>query len=99
MRRLTNRQAALLAAVERAGRVTVMDLGGASALARRLETLVGRGLLKTEGDPRNIYLGRPELWSTPPPWLTPSGIRDFSPYWFVPARSASGADPCQTEAA
>lgn len=86
-RRLTGRQLALLARVERLGRATVEDLGATSAVARRLETLVARGLLKTEGDPRKIYWGRPESHSPSVieccPWL-----RDFEPYWFLPADAA-----------
>ena len=68
-RRLTDRQAAVLAAVERLGEPTMLDLSpqfaelAPSALARVLDALERDGLIARAGDPGQIYLGGVRFWS------------------------------------
>jgi hypothetical protein len=62
---MTDRQIAVLAAVERLGEPTLPDLHREfphlppSMLARSLSALSGRGLVQMSGDPQWIYLGDP----------------------------------------
>jgi hypothetical protein len=64
-RRLTTRQVAVLAAVERCGRPTLPELGrdfpqlNPSEILRVLESLQGRELIASTGTPRWVYLGEP----------------------------------------
>jgi hypothetical protein len=66
-RRLTPRQTAVLAAVERHGAATVPDLRddfpglAPSTVARVLGVLVERGLVRRSGDPALVYLGGVEF--------------------------------------
>lgn len=77
--RLTDRQAAVLAAIERLGRPSMPELHGEfpqlapSAVARVLESLERKGLVARAGDPDQIYLGGVRWWSTalPPDSLAP----------------------------
>lgn len=68
-RRLTDRQTAVLAALERLGRATLLDLSGqfpelsSSALGSVLEALERRGLVASAGDPGLIYVGGVEWWA------------------------------------
>ena len=60
----------MLAAVERLGRPTMLDLHGElpqlapSAVAKVLASLEGKGLVARAGDPDQIYLGGVRWWST-----------------------------------
>lgn len=69
-RRLTNRQTAVLAAVERLGRCSVPDLGAQlpgmmpSAIAAVLAALERRGLIRHAGNRSMIYMGGVEFWPT-----------------------------------
>lgn len=69
-RRLTDRQAAVLAAVERLGDPSIPDLRdqfpdlAPSAVAKVLEALESRGLVERAGEPNQIYLGGVRFWST-----------------------------------
>jgi hypothetical protein len=69
-RRLTQRQAAVLAAVERLGRPNMLDLHdefpdlAPSAVHTVLEALRTRGLIDSSGDPSQRYLGAVTYWST-----------------------------------
>lgn len=74
-RKLTARQTAVLAALERRGEATLLDLRGdfpdlaPSVVARVLDVLVDRGLVRRTGDPGQIYLGGVFFWAasrTPP---------------------------------
>ena len=66
----TNRQAAVLAAVERLGQPTRLELRAEmsalapSAIARVLDALERRGLVDGAGDEALIYLGDVRFWST-----------------------------------
>ena len=68
--RLTDRQAAVLAAVERLGRPTMLDLRdefpglAPSAVHSVLEALRKKGLVDSSGDPSQRYLGGVKYWST-----------------------------------
>lgn len=63
MRRLTDRQVAVLAAVERVGRPTLPDLRyefphlAPSAVLRTLRELEKRGFVTSSGNPHWVYLG------------------------------------------
>lgn len=76
-RRLTDRQAAVLAAVERLGRPSILELHdefpalAPSAVARVLASLERKGLVARAGDPDQIYLGGVRWWSTA---LAPSAL-------------------------
>jgi hypothetical protein len=69
-RRLTERQTAVLAAVERLGRPNMLDLHSEfpdlapSAVHTVLEALRTRGLIDSSGDPSQRYLGGVSYWST-----------------------------------
>jgi DNA-binding IclR family transcriptional regulator len=64
-RRLTDRQVAVLAAVERLGRPTIPDLRtqfpalAPSEIHRVLKSLIGRGYVEASGNPMWVYLGEP----------------------------------------
>jgi len=70
-RRLTIRQAAVLAAVERLGRTNVLDLSadfrgvGSSSIVRVLDRLHELGHLERAGDPGLVYVGGVEYWARP----------------------------------
>lgn len=70
-RRLTDRQAAVLAAVERRGRTTVGELGAdfsgmaSSALVKVLDRLQELGHVERAGDPSLVYVGGVEFWARP----------------------------------
>lgn len=66
-RKLTLRQATVLAALERLGRATMIDLSSElalmpSAIARVLDALERRGLVARSGNPSMIYMGGVEFW-------------------------------------
>jgi hypothetical protein len=69
-RRLTDRQAAVLAAVERLGRPAMGDLWNEfpdlqpSAIKKVLDSLSRKGLVDSAGDPGQVYLGGVHWWST-----------------------------------
>ena len=69
-RRLTPRQTAVLAAVERRGRATLPDLRedfpqlAPSAVAKVLDALGQRDLVRRSGDPHQIYLGGVTFWAS-----------------------------------
>ena len=69
-RKLTPRQSAVLAAVERRGRATLLDLRDdfpklpPSTVARVMEVLTDRGLVRASGDPSLIYVGGVEFVAT-----------------------------------
>src|SRR4051794_9457971 len=69
-RRLTDRQAAVLAAVERLGRPAMADLWDAfpdlqpSAIKGVLDSLTKKGMVESSGDPSQVYLGGVQWWST-----------------------------------
>lgn len=69
-RKLTDRQAAVLAAVERRGRPVMADLWQdfpdlqPSAIKRVLESLEKRGLISHAGDDSLVYLNGVSWWST-----------------------------------
>jgi hypothetical protein len=76
MKRLTQKQTQVLAALERTGRTTLLELSERlpnqkpSEVWRVAEALARRGLVSTEGDPRWIYAGTPETFiraGYPPP--------------------------------
>ena len=68
--RLTDRQAAVLAAVERLGRPTMLELHdefpgiAPSAIYKVLESLEGKGLVDSSGNPDQVYMGGVHFWST-----------------------------------
>jgi hypothetical protein len=68
--KLTDRQARVLAAVERIGRPSMLDLWGEipglapSAIKRVLDSLQKKGLVARAGDPDQVYLGGVRWWST-----------------------------------
>ena len=69
-RKLTTRQAAVLAAIERRGRATLLDLRDdfpdipPSTVARVTDVLRGRDLVRAFGDPSLIYVGGVEFVAT-----------------------------------
>ena len=69
-RRLTDRQTAVLAAVERLGRPSMPELHrefprlAPSAINRVLAALESKGLVACAGDPHQVYLGGVQWWST-----------------------------------
>lgn len=70
-KRLTNRQAAVLAAVERLGRTNVLDLSAdfphveSSSIVRVLDRVHELGHLERAGDPGLVYVGGVEYWARP----------------------------------
>jgi hypothetical protein len=69
VRKLTQRQTAVLAAVERLGRANMLELarelsGAPSAIGRVLEALEERQLVGSSGDPALIYAGGVHWWAT-----------------------------------
>ena len=87
---LTNRQAAVLAAVERLGQPTMLELRAEmsalapSAIARVLDALERRALVDGAGDEALIYLGGVRFWST---------AFERRARWQVVLRRASGRLP------
>lgn len=69
-KRLTDRQTAVLAAVERLGRPSMIDLRPEfltlppSAVKSVLDSLEKKGLVEHAGDPDQVYLGGVRWWST-----------------------------------
>jgi DNA-binding MarR family transcriptional regulator len=68
-RKLTPRQTAVLAAVERLGRPGMLELSpefdfAPSEVARVLEVLEERGLIARSGDPALVYTGGVRFWAT-----------------------------------
>lgn len=90
-RRLTTKQAQVLAALDRTGRSTIYHLRAElpwmaqSEIWRVVQSLLKRGLLACEGDPAWVYCGTGETFVAagcePPPLLEPLYV------W--PVRSAS----------
>jgi len=73
MRKLTDRQVAVLAAIERTGNPTALGLGyefrtTAAKIYRVIETLIRRGLVEQTGNPHWVYLGGPEDWGPSIHW-------------------------------
>ncbi len=64
-RRLTDRQVAVLAAVERLGRPTIPELWdefpalAPSEIYRVLKALIAKGYVEMSGNPHWVYLGEP----------------------------------------
>lgn len=81
MRQLTLRQTAVLAAVERLGHPTVPQLKrqfphfNPSEILRVLRSLERRGLVRSEGDPRWVYLG--DEWVPGAPRISPQDVCRF----------------------
>lgn len=81
-RRLTNRQAAVLAAVERRGRTTVDALGAdfrdvaSSTLVRTLDRLHELGHVDRAGDPSLVYVGGVEFWARPREPTSPTVVAE-----------------------
>jgi hypothetical protein len=73
VRRLTDRQTAVLAAVERVGRPVMADLWeqfpelAPSSIKSVLDALERRGLVRHSGDDRQVYLNGVTWWSTAMP--------------------------------
>jgi hypothetical protein len=93
MKRLTLKQTQVLAALERTGRTTLLELSKQfpgqlpSEVWRVVQALVRRGLAATEGDPRWIYAGTPETFiqaghvppdGTEPFYVSTTSHKDYS---------------------